>query len=167
MTESLKFGPEWLRNSIATSPTKQEETISRPILSDFRYSQEEMLSLCEKVSPKPEILPLYQRMYVDNWQTPLAFHIEEDKDKMMLNTNNSNNSSVTSGGGRLFLNSNIKKNWRTNSRNIFNSEEKQEENWRNKESPNKDTGIGVFYDNKQNSKLLSNSQIYNFFWKNS
>jgi len=93
MTESIKFGPEWLRNSVAAvvaapssssaTPQSQDNQITcRPVLSDHRYGREEMLSLCDRqTSRTPEVLPRFRRLYMPEWQQPLALqpHTEDDQ----------------------------------------------------------------------------------------
>lgn len=96
MTESIKFGPEWLRNSVAnvvstsasctinsnSSSVNTEQTIiSRPVLSDHRYGREEMLSLCDKSNRVPEVLTRFRRLYVSDWQMPLALQPNIDDDR--------------------------------------------------------------------------------------
>jgi hypothetical protein len=144
MSESLKFGPEWLRNSIATSPTKQDDTISRPVLSENRYSREEMLSFCENSNGfKADPHSTCAKMYNDQWQIPLAFQTEErEKEEKLV----SGGGAAPNGShsGRLFVNSNLKGsvNWRKN--HIPSNEEKLPENWRNQRDSG---GTGVYYNN--------------------
>lgn len=104
MTESIKFGPEWLRNSVAnvvaSAPSSQQpqqpqhhhqqppqspsidSIISRPVLSDHRYGREEMLSLCDKTARLPDALPRFRRLYVAEWQIPLALQPNTDDDQI-------------------------------------------------------------------------------------
>ena len=97
MTESIKFGPEWLRNSVANvsssnnnssllaSPSSDNITC-RPVLSDHRYGREEMLSLCDKSSRLPDVLTRFRRLYVVEWQTPLALQPNMDDERSGLNS---------------------------------------------------------------------------------
>ncbi|KAG5667580.1 hypothetical protein PVAND_015557 [Polypedilum vanderplanki] len=97
MTESIKFGPEWLRNSVANvvapSNNNQQQQqqpqspstdsiISRPVLSDHRYGREEMLSLCDKSARLPDALPRFRRLFVADWQTPLALQPLTDDEQI-------------------------------------------------------------------------------------
>lgn len=116
MTESIKFGPEWLRNSVAnvstsstctlnsTSSVSTDAIISRPVLSDHRYGREEMLSLCDKSNRVPEVLTKFRRLYVNDWQTPLALTPNADDERPMgsfpsSNWNSSHMRSIIPGGG--------------------------------------------------------------------
>lgn len=92
MTESIKFGPEWLRNSVANvAPSQQQQQpqsplpdsiISRPVLSDHRYGREEMLSLCDKSARLPDALPRFRRLFVSDWQVPLALQPITDDEQI-------------------------------------------------------------------------------------
>jgi hypothetical protein len=97
MTESIKFGPEWLRNSVANvvaAPANNQQQpqqphspstdsiISRPVLSDHRYGREEMLSLCDKSARLPDALPRFRRLFVADWQTPLALQPNTDDEQI-------------------------------------------------------------------------------------
>lgn len=96
MTESIKFGPEWLRNSVAnvssinnsSSPlaSSSENITCRPVLSDHRYGREEMLSLCDKSSRLPDVLTRFRRLYVGEWQTPLALQPNTDDERNNLSS---------------------------------------------------------------------------------
>jgi PERQ amino acid-rich with GYF domain-containing protein len=96
MTESIKFGPEWLRNSVAnvssysgpnsssSAPATDSNTlIARPVLSDHRYGREEMLSLCDKSTRLPEVLTRFRRLFVHDWQTPLALQPNTDDERSL------------------------------------------------------------------------------------
>ena len=101
MTDSMKFGPEWLRNmsndignstssgvgaagggnvyhssnsnSIDNiSPSNQPSSAPRYQLAEFRYGREEMLSLYDKNIKTPELLPKYKKLYIEKVQCPLA-----------------------------------------------------------------------------------------------
>lgn len=95
MTESIKFGPEWLRNSVAnvsssTAPNSTsslapitDSITSRPVLSDHRYGREEMLSLCDKSNRLPDVLTRFRRLYVTDWQMPLALQPNTDDERSL------------------------------------------------------------------------------------
>jgi PERQ amino acid-rich with GYF domain-containing protein len=101
MTEAIKFGPEWLRNSVAnvststsctinsTTSVSTETIISRPVLSDHRYGREEMLSLCDKSNRVPEVLTKFRRLYVNDWQMPLALTPNADDERPLGMVSNS------------------------------------------------------------------------------
>lgn len=78
MTESLKFGPEWLRNTVAPAVETNSITSStipsatRYPLAEFRYGREEMLSLFDKNIKLPEIYAKYKKLFVEKIQCPLA-----------------------------------------------------------------------------------------------
>lgn len=95
MTESIKFGPEWLRNSVANvsnsntnssilTPSSADSITCRPVLSDHRYGREEMLSLCDKSTRLPDVLTRFRRLYVVDWQTPLALQPNTDDERGSL-----------------------------------------------------------------------------------
>lgn len=111
MTESMKFGPEWLRNKshdispvtynsatllannssiIIKSANRNDVDYDNPVLRssfpEFRYGREEMLSLFEKNCRLPEILPLYKNLYVEKIQCPLALTPGIDEVIMQVST---------------------------------------------------------------------------------
>lgn len=98
MTESIKFGPEWLRNSVANvstnnnsssplaSSSSSDNITCRPVLSDHRYGREEMLSLCDKSTRLPDVLTRFRRLYVVDWQTPLALQPNTDDERTGLSS---------------------------------------------------------------------------------
>lgn len=101
MTDSMKFGPEWLRNmsaepsvvsnnvsaSVGSSLTLHtvgtpapvgagnsltSHTPSRNLFPEYRYGREEMLSLFDRNCLLPQILPSFKKLFVDKVQYPLA-----------------------------------------------------------------------------------------------
>lgn len=76
MTESLKFGPEWLRNTVAPAVENHSNVGTTPTtkypLAEFRYGREEMLSLYDKTFKLPEVYAKYKRLFVEKIQCPLA-----------------------------------------------------------------------------------------------
>ena len=69
MTDSMKFGPEWLRNlssegSTAGAPKYQ--------LAEHRYGREEMLALFDRNVKAPESLVKLQGLYVEKTLMPMA-----------------------------------------------------------------------------------------------
>lgn len=121
MSESIKFGPEWLRNSLCTSPTKQEEIICRPILADYRYSREDFLGLLDERNsrkfPEP-IVDGFTKLHIDQFQPPMVLIPSDDERP------------ITSGHTRTFLNSNIKHGFANNNWRKL-TKEPEQENWRN------------------------------------
>ncbi|XP_031629871.1 GIGYF family protein CG11148 isoform X2 [Contarinia nasturtii] len=86
MSDSIKFGPEWLRNSMSndtgglSSSTgmgsggglSYNSQSTRFPLAEYRYGREEMLSLYDKNFKIPELLPKYNKLYIEKMQCPLA-----------------------------------------------------------------------------------------------
>lgn len=102
MTDSMKFGPEWLRNMSAEpsvvsnnvsatvgsshslhavgtpgpvgagSNNLTSHTPSRNLFPEYRYGREEMLSLFDRNCLLPQILPSFKKLFVDKVQYPLA-----------------------------------------------------------------------------------------------
>lgn len=90
MTESLKFGPEWLRNTVAPAIEGNYNvgatgTTKFP-LAEFRYGREEMLSLFDKNFKLPEVYSKYKKLFVDKIQCPLALTAcsEEEVNRVSL-----------------------------------------------------------------------------------
>lgn len=92
MTESLKFGPEWLRNTVApaldaanlsvSGSSSSSNAGSRYPLAEFRYGREEMLSLFDKNIKLPDIYNQikYKKLFVDKIQCPLALTPSTDEE---------------------------------------------------------------------------------------
>lgn len=102
MTDSMKFGPEWLRNMsaepsvvsnnvsatvgstlplhavgtpgpvVAGNNNLTSHTPSRNLFPEYRYGREEMLSLFDRNCLLPQILPSFKKLFVDKVQYPLA-----------------------------------------------------------------------------------------------
>ncbi|XP_017126054.1 GIGYF family protein Gyf isoform X1 [Drosophila elegans] len=94
MTDSMKFGPEWLRNMSAEpagSPSaynigtggpnssiaahnlgNNTASASRNLFPEYRYGREEMLSLFDRNCLLPQILPSFKKLFVEKVQYPLA-----------------------------------------------------------------------------------------------
>lgn len=119
MTESMKFGPEWLRNmssdigggqsgqsaggisnlfgqnnnnNINSGNNNSTSNISAPRyqLAEYRYGREEMLLLCDKARI-PEILPKYKKLFVEKFNGPLALTPSTDDDVVTYEVGSSNN----------------------------------------------------------------------------
>ncbi|KAJ9583645.1 hypothetical protein L9F63_022011, partial [Diploptera punctata] len=73
MTESMKFGPEWLRN-LSQDGCTQPSVISTPRcqLAEHRYGREEMLALFDHTVKAPDLLSSIPSLYVEKTQEPLA-----------------------------------------------------------------------------------------------
>ncbi|KAH8292615.1 hypothetical protein KR054_006467 [Drosophila jambulina] len=98
MTDSMKFGPEWLRNMSAepsggsTSTTYSvnasggvntatSASASRNFLfPEYRYGREEMLSLFDRNCLLPQILPSFKKLFVEKVQYPLALTPSSEED---------------------------------------------------------------------------------------
>ncbi|XP_016944151.2 GIGYF family protein Gyf isoform X2 [Drosophila suzukii] len=103
MTDSMKFGPEWLRNmsaepsgspstynvstggpnsSIAVHNLGNNTTASasRNLFPEYRYGREEMLSLFDRNCMLPQILPSFKKLFVEKVQYPLALTPSSDED---------------------------------------------------------------------------------------
>ncbi|KAH8384902.1 hypothetical protein KR200_000948 [Drosophila serrata] len=98
MTDSMKFGPEWLRNMSAepsggsTSTTYNvnaaggvnmatSASASRNFLfPEYRYGREEMLSLFDRNCLLPQILPSFKKLFVEKVQYPLALTPSSEED---------------------------------------------------------------------------------------
>ncbi|XP_044316479.1 GIGYF family protein Gyf isoform X2 [Drosophila rhopaloa] len=103
MTDSMKFGPEWLRNmsaepsgspstynigaggpnsSIAANNLGNTTTASasRNLFPEYRYGREEMLSLFDRNCLLPQILPSFKKLFVEKVQYPLALTPGSEED---------------------------------------------------------------------------------------
>lgn len=69
MTDSLKFGPEWLRNLSSEGNTGGAPKYQ---LAEHRYGREEMLALFDRSIRAPDHLVKLQGLYVEKTQTPMA-----------------------------------------------------------------------------------------------
>ncbi|XP_073976493.1 uncharacterized protein isoform X7 [Rhodnius prolixus] len=111
MTESMKFGPEWLRNlsetpvggagtttgtsggvTGGTGSSGTNTTSSAPPqpqvryqLAEFRYGREEMLALFSNSLVPPDSLRQLAGLYVEKAQPPLALSIMSDEETRMWN----------------------------------------------------------------------------------
>ncbi|XP_025075378.1 GRB10-interacting GYF protein 2 isoform X3 [Pogonomyrmex barbatus] len=102
MTDSMKFGPEWLRNRSGDSCNTGggsgggTTTLSTPRyqLAEHRYGREEMLALYDRNCKPPEPLTTFPTLYVEKAQPPLALvPMTEDETRMW-------NGGITNIGGR-------------------------------------------------------------------
>ncbi|XP_017062580.1 GIGYF family protein Gyf isoform X2 [Drosophila eugracilis] len=103
MTDSMKFGPEWLRNmsaepsgspsiynvgsgglnaSVAPHNLGNNTTppTSRNLFPEYRYGREEMLSLFDRNCMLPQILPSFKKLFVEKVQYPLALTPSSEED---------------------------------------------------------------------------------------
>lgn len=68
MSETIKFGPAWMR----TGGGDNTHTM-RYQLADLRYGREEMLALFDKAKQLvPHVLPRFKNLYIETIQNPLA-----------------------------------------------------------------------------------------------
>ncbi|XP_043260032.1 GRB10-interacting GYF protein 2-like isoform X1 [Colletes gigas] len=90
MTDSMKFGPEWLRNlsgdncnSSGSGGGTTSLTTPRYQLAEHRYGREEMLVLFNRNCKPPEPLTNFSTLYVEKTQLPLALiQMTEDETRM-------------------------------------------------------------------------------------
>ncbi|XP_054009524.1 GRB10-interacting GYF protein 2-like isoform X4 [Hylaeus anthracinus] len=90
MTDSMKFGPEWLRNLSGDSCNNSgggggttSLTTPRYHLAKHRYGREEMLILFDRNCKPPEPLTNFSTLYVEKTQLPLALvQMTEDETRM-------------------------------------------------------------------------------------
>lgn len=101
MTDSLKFGPEWLRNLAGDNCSAgggggglTSLIAPRYQLADHRYGREEMLALFDRNYKPPETLSSFGAIFADKAQLPLAL-IQMTEDEMRLW-----NGGITSTPGR-------------------------------------------------------------------
>ncbi|XP_076652489.1 GIGYF family protein Gyf isoform X3 [Halictus rubicundus] len=101
MTDSMKFGPEWLRNLSADSCNNggggggtTSLTTPRYQLAEHRYGREEMLILFDRNCKPPESLTNFSTLYIEKTQLPLALiQMTEDETRMW-------NGGITNVGGQ-------------------------------------------------------------------
>ncbi|XP_011306453.1 PERQ amino acid-rich with GYF domain-containing protein 2 [Fopius arisanus] len=101
MTDSMKFGPEWLRNLSGDSCNSggggggtANLITPRYQLAEHRYGREEMLALFDRNCKPPEGLLSLQTIYVEKTLLPLAFiPMTEDETRVW-------SGGVSSAGGR-------------------------------------------------------------------
>ncbi|XP_044726768.1 GRB10-interacting GYF protein 2 isoform X2 [Chrysoperla carnea] len=85
MTDSLNFGPEWIRNLSSDGNTSSNTSSggTKYQLADFRYGREEMLALFEKGLRAPDPLSNFAALYVEQSQLPLALiPMTEDENRL-------------------------------------------------------------------------------------
>ncbi|XP_043527998.1 GRB10-interacting GYF protein 2 isoform X1 [Frieseomelitta varia] len=110
MTDSMKFGPEWLRNLSGDSCNSSgggggttSLTTPRYQLAEHRYGREEMLILFDRNCKPPEPLTNFSSLYVEKTQFPLALiQMTEDETRMwnggITNAGRGRGGSVDRGG---------------------------------------------------------------------
>ncbi|XP_018329970.1 GIGYF family protein CG11148 isoform X2 [Agrilus planipennis] len=82
MTDSMNFGPEWLRNlSSEGSSTGGSAGGVKYQLADHRYGREEMLALFEKGLPAPSSLTSFSTLYSEQQLTPLALLPQSEEER--------------------------------------------------------------------------------------
>ncbi|XP_029169789.1 GRB10-interacting GYF protein 2-like isoform X3 [Nylanderia fulva] len=85
MTDSMKFGPEWLRTGGSGGGGGGSTSLSTPRyqLAEHRYGREEMLALFDRNCKAPEQLTNFPALYVEKTQFPLALtQMTEDETRM-------------------------------------------------------------------------------------
>ncbi|KAK4887571.1 hypothetical protein RN001_003842 [Aquatica leii] len=82
MTDSMNFGPEWLRNLSSEGSTGSGSGGgTRYQLADYRYGREEMLALFEKGLRPPNSLASFSPLYSEQVLPPLALIPQTDEDR--------------------------------------------------------------------------------------
>ncbi|KAF5274864.1 hypothetical protein FQA39_LY07046 [Lamprigera yunnana] len=82
MTDSMNFGPEWLRNLSSEGSTGTGSGGgTRYQLADYRYGREEMLALFEKGLRAPNSLTNFSPLYSEQVLPPLALIPPTDDDR--------------------------------------------------------------------------------------
>ncbi|XP_052212053.1 GRB10-interacting GYF protein 2-like [Dreissena polymorpha] len=95
MADTLKFGPEWLRqlsggNSIGTPPPSPAPGFGKYKLADYRYGREEMLALYTPSPGVPDELKDLNAILSEKPQEPLAFQpLSEEEQRIMSQSVNS------------------------------------------------------------------------------
>ncbi|XP_059489488.1 GIGYF family protein Gyf-like isoform X2 [Neocloeon triangulifer] len=109
MTDSLKFGPEWLRNLTQASDSGSGGTgggtaniTPRYQLADYRYGREEMLAMFGNIKPSvPDGLDSFPMLFLEKPLPPLALiQMTEEETRMWQRGINSEVAVRTSGYGR-------------------------------------------------------------------
>ncbi|XP_011687407.1 PREDICTED: PERQ amino acid-rich with GYF domain-containing protein 2 isoform X2 [Wasmannia auropunctata] len=103
MTDSMKFGPEWLRkvasgdscNTGSGGGGTTTLSVPRYQLAEHRYGREEMLALFDRNCKPSEPLTTFPTLYVEKTQLPLALTTMTDDETRMWNGGITN-----IGGGR-------------------------------------------------------------------
>ncbi|XP_045478722.1 GIGYF family protein Gyf isoform X2 [Harmonia axyridis] len=73
MTDSMNFGPDWIRNLSSEGTTTGNNSGGKNYqLADYRYGREEMLALFDKTLKPPESLMSFKTLYSETTLFPLA-----------------------------------------------------------------------------------------------
>ncbi|XP_031339420.1 GRB10-interacting GYF protein 2 isoform X2 [Photinus pyralis] len=81
MTDSMNFGPEWLRNLSEGSAGSGAVPVARCPLAEYRYGREEMLALHDKNLRPPISLTGFPSLYSEQVLPPLALIPQTDEDR--------------------------------------------------------------------------------------
>ncbi|XP_019770094.2 GRB10-interacting GYF protein 2 isoform X2 [Dendroctonus ponderosae] len=82
MTDSMNFGPDWIRNLSSEGSTGGGTSGgSRYQLADFRYGREEMLALFDRNIKPPAYLVNFKRLYSETTLPPLALLPPTDEER--------------------------------------------------------------------------------------
>ncbi|XP_026465050.1 GIGYF family protein CG11148-like [Ctenocephalides felis] len=99
MTDSLKFGPEWLRNLSQDGPSAGSGGGGPKYqLAEHRYGREEMLALFDKTLGQPELLGKFKSLYVERLQPPLALAPTQEDEANLTNRGGWPSRPLTGGG---------------------------------------------------------------------
>ncbi|XP_069695255.1 GRB10-interacting GYF protein 2 isoform X2 [Periplaneta americana] len=99
MTDSMKFGPEWLRN-LSQDGCTQPSVPSTPRyqLAEHRYGREEMLALFDHMVKAPDPLVSIPSLYVEKIQEPLALQQMTEEETRMWNRGINSDAVLRSSG---------------------------------------------------------------------
>lgn len=82
MTDSMKFGPEWLRNLSSEGSTGGAPKYQ---LAEHRYGREEMLALFDRTVRAPDHVVKLQGLYVEKTQIPMALLSMTEEETVRFN----------------------------------------------------------------------------------
>ncbi|XP_052820959.1 GRB10-interacting GYF protein 2-like isoform X2 [Mya arenaria] len=105
MADTLKFGPEWLRqlsggNNVGTPPPSPAPGFGKYKLADYRYGREEMLALFTPTEGVPEELQQFHAILADKSQEPMAFMPPTEEEQRIL-SQSVNSQAVLRAMGRV------------------------------------------------------------------
>lgn len=95
MAETLKFGPEWLRNLSSDTHCRSQSPsapTSRFKLAEHRYNKEDMLTLFSPDSEAPPELKATPKIFIEKALEPLGFSNPTETEQKLLSQMSSSNS---------------------------------------------------------------------------
>ncbi|XP_044747751.1 GIGYF family protein Gyf isoform X2 [Coccinella septempunctata] len=82
MTDSMNFGPDWIRNLSSEGTTTGNNSVGKNYqLADYRYGREEMLALFDKNLKPPESLVGFRTLFSETTLFPLALVPNTDEER--------------------------------------------------------------------------------------